>query len=268
MKVSVRNVLVCLVLSAFCIGCSSSDGPPPPQKKPKVVKKIIKPPPRPVQTPAAEPLALPEKKEPEAGSLKEKEAKAAPPTSTPKGSEPPKPPPPPVKPKPPEAAEGIYVVKKGESLAAIARKKEVYGDPLKWTALYRLNLDKVGSSGNGADLPDKGLQEGLKLKIITPEEGKKNLEKRRGHLWIVNILSATDRKKIVPTAVTLIQKGYPVYITMARVKGKDWMRLRLGFYKDKKSAVADGNKVIEMLRFSGPWATKISEEELKDNGRF
>ncbi|MBW2205702.1 MAG: SPOR domain-containing protein [Deltaproteobacteria bacterium] len=268
MKVSVRNILVCLVLFAFCIGCSGNEEPPPPAKKPRVVKRIIKPPPRPVQTsaPQQEPVARPEKKEAEAQPQKKEEAQKTAPPPLQKLS---KPAAPPVKPKPPEAKEeGVYVVKKGESLSGIAKKPEVYGDPLKWTVLYRMNLDKVGQFGKGADLPGKGLKEGLRLKVITPEEGKKNLEKQVQHFWIVNILSATDPEKIVPAAVTLIQKGYPVYITMARVKGKDWMRLRLGFYKDKKSAAADGKKVVEILRFSGSWATKIPEEELKDNGRF
>ena len=267
MKVSVRNILVCLVLFAFCIGCSGNEEPPLPAKKTRVVKRIIKPPPKPVQTPAPqnEPVALPEKKEPVAQPQKKEEAQK---TAPPPLQKEPKPVAP-VKPKPPVAIEdGYYVVKKGESLSGIAKKPEVYGDPLKWTVLYRMNLDKVGQFGKGADLPDKALKEGLSLKVITPEEGKKNLKKRAQHYWLVNILSATDPEKIVPAAVTLIQKGYPVYMTMAKVKGKDWMRLRLGFYKDKKSAVVDGKKVVEMLRFSGPWATKIPEEELKDNGRF
>ena len=258
MKVSVRNILICLVLFAFCMGCSGNEEPLPPIKKPKVVKRIIKPPPKPVQTPTPgkEPEAQPEKKEAAKETAPQAVQKAPKPAA-------------PVKPKPPVTTEeGYYAVKKGESLSGIAKNQKVYGDPLKWTVLYRLNLDKLGRLGKEADLPDKELLEGLTLKIITPEEGKENLEKRVQHFWIVNILSARDREKIVPAAVTLMQKGYPVYITMAKVKGKDWMRLRLGFYKDRKSAAADGKKVVELLRFSGPWTTKVLEEELKDNGRF
>jgi hypothetical protein len=254
------------------------------------VKKIRRPPPKPVPGPASETPALPEKKEPETRPVeetpetrpgKEDAAKATVPQTVLKPSKPPKTMAPPVEtasppvktPSPPVRAPepkepGIYMVKDGESLSEIAAKQEIYGDPLKWIVLYRMNLDKVGYLGKASDLPAKGLKEGLKLEVITPEEGEKNLKKRARHYWIVNILSATKQEKIVPPAVALIQKGYPVYITTAKVKGKDWLRLRLGFYKDKQSAVAEGKKVVEMLKFSGPWATKIPERELNDNGRF
>lgn len=290
MKVLVGNLLVCLVLVAFGAGCSGSEEPSLPPQKSRVVKKIMKPPPKPVPKSVSETAAPPEKEEPEDRPVKEtpealpgkkdgteetvpqtarQPSKPPEPAGTPeKTSAPPVKTPPPAVEAPEPKEQGIYVVKKGESLSGIAAKPEVYGDPLKWVVLYRMNLDKLGSLGKAADLPEKGLKEGLKLKVITPEEGEKNLKKRARHYWIVNILSATKQEKIVPPAVKMIQKGYPVYITAAKVKGKDWMRLRLGFYKDKASAVSDGEKVTEMLQFSGPWATKIPERELRDNGRF
>ena len=36
-----------------------------------------------------------------------------------------------------------YVVKKGESLWSIAKKKDTYGDPYKWLLLYHANRDQI-----------------------------------------------------------------------------------------------------------------------------
>ena len=281
MTVWVRTILFFLALVVLGTGCSGNEEPPPPAEKPKIVKRIIKPPPREAERPAP---ALKPDVEPE---MKAEEKQTPPPAAqkTAKPAAPVTPTPPPARetakpavamtpgtpgtPAAPPAREaGVYVVKKGESLSDIAKRENVFGDPLKWAILYRLNAEKLATLGKGADLPDQALPEGLRLKIITPEEAKANLEKRDRHLWIVNILSATDRDKIVPAAVTLMQQGYPVYITSATVKGKDWMRLRLGFFDSRESATAEGEKVLALLRFSGLWTTKVSEDELKDFGRY
>lgn len=268
MTVWVRTILSCLALVVLCLGCSGNDEPPPRAAKPKVVKRIIKPPPpKPVQaveaveTPApaekaAQPVAQPEKKA---------EGKETPP---PAAEKPAKPAVPMTSASPPAQEAGVYVAKKGETLSDIAKRKDVYGDPLKWAILYRLNAKKLAKLGNGPGLPDQVLPEGLRLKITTPDEAKENLEKRAKDLWIVNILSARNLREIVPPAVTLMQKGYPVYITSAKIKGKDWMRLRLGFFDTRKSATAEGEKVMALLRFRELWTTKISKDELKDYGRF
>jgi len=248
------------------MGCSGKEEPPPPVQNPKVVKRIIKPPPKEAETKEIESPAPAEK--PQIRPEKRVEDKETPPPEAPKAGKPEVPVTPVASPAPPATQAGIYVVKKGESLSGIAQREDVYGDPLKWTILYRLNAEKLGNLGKGADLPDKVLSEGLQLKLVTPDEARKNLEKRAKRLWIVNILSATDPDRIVPAAVTLMQKGYPVYITSATVKGKDWMRLRLGFFDTRKSATAEGEEVLALLRFTGIWTTKASEDELKDYGRF
>lgn len=258
MRVWVRTILVCLALFGFCVGCSGNEEPPPPAAKPKVVKGIIEPPPREVESPAPE--EKPEVQPEEKAEGEETLPPAAQETAKPPASMTPA--------APPAREAGVYVVKKGESLSGIAGREDVYDDPLKWAILYRLNAEELGELGKGAGLPDQTLPEGLRLKIITPDEAKRNLEKRAGHPWVLNILSATDQEKIVPAAVALMQQGYPVYISSAKVKGKDWMRLRLGFFDTRKSATAEGEKVMALLRFSQLWIAKISEGELRDYGRF
>ena len=135
---------------------------------------------------------------------------------------------------------------------------------MKWPNLYRLNMDKLGGIKIGEDLPDRKLHEGMRLKIITPEELRKIQKKRADRVWVVNILSVSNQREIVPHVVRLIREGYPVYFTRVNVKGKDWMRLRLGFFKSKKEADTEGRKVMALLRLADSWSAKIGEQEFAE----
>ncbi|MGD2125415.1 MAG: SPOR domain-containing protein [Desulfobacteraceae bacterium] len=167
-----------------------------------------------------------------------------------------------------EKQAGHYSVKKGESLSSIAARKDVYRDPLKWPILFRLNWDKLRKLMPGEDLPDKALPEGMKLEIITPGEVKENAKKSAAKPYVVNVLSSTKKKEIVPLTVTLIKKGYPAYITRGTVKGKEWMRLRVGFFKKKREADALGKEIQKALNLGDSWTTKAKVEEIEEFGGF
>lgn len=159
---------------------------------------------------------------------------------------------------------GYYTVKKSDSLSSIAGRGDVYGDHLKWPNLYRLNMDKLKDIKIGEGLPDRKLHEGMRLKITTPEELRKIQKRHAGHLWVVNILSVSNEREIVPQVVRLIREGYPVYFTRVNVKGKDWKRLRLGFYKSKKEADTEGKKIMALLKLVDSWSVKIGEKEFTE----
>jgi LysM repeat protein len=167
-----------------------------------------------------------------------------------------------------EEIPGYYVVKKTDTLSAIAAREDVYGDSLKWPVLYRLNMDNVGISQLGEDLSDKKVPEGLRLKIVSPDEAKANLEKRSRSVWVVNALSTTSNEKIVPAAVSLIKNGYTVYLVRAKVKGKDWMRLRVGFFENKSKANTEAEKIKAILNLGDTWVAKIGKKELEEFGSY
>jgi septal ring-binding cell division protein DamX len=86
---------------------------------------------------------------------------------------------------------------------------------------------------------------------------------------VVNVLSTTSKKgKIVKDAVKLIKNGYPAYITSARVKGKEWVRLRVGFYKNRNDALKAGKKMQAMLNLDDSWAANIKKAELDEFGSY
>jgi hypothetical protein len=251
MKVFVPLISIGLAILILGTGCSKEEEAPPPAKKQKVVQKIIKPPPETIKNPVTakkpEPVA---KKVPEAKIPAGKEAGSKPPESdipekgATSGKEP-----------------GIYLVKKGESLASISGQAAVYGNPLSWPILFRYNMNKLSGVELKEDLPDRMIPEGVRLKIVTPEEVKDNLKERADKFWVINIISTTNGKEVVPSAIKLIKGGYSVYITSAIVKGKSYQRLRVGFFKNQAEAAAAGKKVMSLLKTTEFWPTTLTKNE-------
>ena len=270
MKVSMVRIFIVLL---FALGACSGEDQQPPQTPPPKVVQPIKPSTADIEKPTTTPA---EEKKPSAEEKASTE-KAAP--SPDKPGTAPKPaaeekqvasqePPATLAKKKVKDEPGIYLVKKGDTLSSIAARSDVLKDPLKWPILLRLNRDKLGEWAAGEDLPDRELSQGTDLKVITAREARACLKKATGTLWVVNVLSATTNAEIVPPAVTLVKQGYPVYIVRANVKGKDYMRLRVGFFKNRSEADEVGKKIKEQLSFQDSWSTKADKEEYEEVAGF
>jgi|GEM_PF-757210 len=257
---------------------------PQEMKTPRVVMRIEKPamkpaPPVPPKEAGAEPASQ-EKAEPPRGvetSESPAKAEASPATkvaSHPLGGDE-TPPLPSVAQKKPErfsertGGRNTYKVLKGESLAMVAGRKDVYGDPLKWSGLYRLNMDHLNAAGgSSADFCDRELPEGLDLTFLTLPQLKENVSNLSEKPWIVHVISSQDMNQVVEPAVKLIRNGYHVYLAKARVKGKDWIRLRVGFFKASSDAAEAGKKIEALLNISDLWVTKTTRNELERYGAY
>jgi len=159
----------------------------------------------------------------------------------------------------------FYTVKPGDNLALIAGRDDVFGDPLKWPILYRLNYDQLNHLSGSNNLPRHELSQGMKLNIITEEEQKKNLEERKNQIWVVNVLSSPIEKEIIQETNRLTEKGYPVYITKVFIEGKKYQRLRIGFFKTKTEADNFGRDIMSKLKLRAFWSAKIGDREF---GKF
>jgi len=253
-------VSLCLALFLLCGGCSREEPPPPPREKFKVVKPIDKSELEKSKTKLAVEEQKPETEE-EQGA-KGKTAALEPETLRAPGAD--------SSTKEPGAEEkpGDYTVRKGENLSSIAARADVYGDSLKWPILYRLNMDKLGSVLDEGDSPEAELPEGLRLEIVSADQKNENLQKRLDKVWVVNVISNTMHDKINPPAITLMKNGYPVYITRARVKGKDWLRLRVGFFESRTEANVEAKKIMAMVNLTDSWVAKVEEKEFKEFGGY
>ena len=165
--------------------------------------------------------------------------------------------------------EGYYTVKANETLYEIAGRKSVYDNPLKWPTLYRLNMNILRDVEVTKNFESQELPEGLDLKIVTPDEASERLLKMGQKKWVVNVRSSLDTENIVPTAVRLMDKGYHVYITKATVKGKEWTRLRIGFYRDRPEATKIREKIVSFMDSTrDSWVTQIPMSELEEFGGY
>jgi len=256
MKGSAIIISICLIPFLLCGGCSREE--PPPVQNYKVVMPIKRPAPEKAKTsPTDEEKATTEAKE--AGGAKveavAQEAIGPPETEAMEGET------------AVEEVTGYYIVKQGEGLSGIAAREDVYGDSLKWPILYRLNMDKLNNLQLGDGFLDRELPEGMRLKIITPDEARENLKRRINKVWVVNVLSATTKEEIVPATIRLIKNGYPAYITYFKLKAKDWMRLRVGFFENKTEADMERKKIMTLLNLDYSWVTKVGKE-LAEFGRY
>jgi cell division protein FtsN len=159
---------------------------------------------------------------------------------------------------------GYYIVKKGESLCDVASREDVYGNRLKWPILYRCNMDTLGDLKTEGDVVERALPEGLKLRIIGPDEVEKNLKKRPNNRWVINVLSTTTNERLVPISITLIKSGHSAYLIRARIKGKVWTRLRVGFFTSKAEADAQRKKIRDLLGIDDPWSVKLGPMEFAE----
>jgi hypothetical protein len=163
---------------------------------------------------------------------------------------------------------GYYITEKSDSLSKIAGRKDIYGDSLKWPIIYRLNMKELDDMAKDANFPKREISAGTRLKIILQTDARENLKKRAKDYWIVNVISLPEEASIVPYAVKLIKNGYPAYITRVDIKGKEWMRLRVGFFGQKEEAEENGRKLVDLLDVSDIWTTKVGDIERGEYGGY
>ncbi|HJX34488.1 MAG TPA: hypothetical protein VJ373_04860 [Desulfatiglandales bacterium] len=163
---------------------------------------------------------------------------------------------------------GYYITENGDSLSKIAGRKDVYGERLKWPIIYRLNMEALDGFAKDVTFPNAEIPAGIRLKIVSSLEVQENLTKSPKDYWIINVISAREEEVIVPHTIKLIRSGYPVYITTADINGKEWMRLRVGFYGQKEGADREGKKLMEILGFTDIWTTKVGDIERGEFGGY
>jgi hypothetical protein len=257
MKVVTTIIFISLVLFLVCEGCSKEEPPPPPPKKIQKIK-IAKAPERPEHEEGIAPIPgereMAQARQPEKATaplVEEKQVKM-----------------PEIVAQEKEAAgvemKGYYIVKKGESLYDVAEREDVYMDPMKWPLLLRVNMDALGHLQTQGDVTDKELPEGLRLKITPQDEVKENLKKRSGDRWVINVLSTTTNRKIIPLTIKLVKNGYSAYLTHATIRGKDWIRLRVGFFNNKAEADAEKEKIRSILHLGDLWSVKLGPKEFEE----
>jgi hypothetical protein len=169
---------------------------------------------------------------------------------------------------PPAVEANEYVTEEGDTLSGISGKANINNNPLKWTFLYRNNTEALSLIKGKVNLYEIPLTAGIRLKITSPEENKKNLNTRPRAYYTVNVLSSPSLDELGPNAVKLIETGYYVYIASAIVRDKTYYRLRAGFYKTRSETDKEGEKIKGLLNITDVWTAKIDDAEFSDFGGY
>ena len=282
MKLSAAPILWGITAFLLFPGCSQEENFPPPRQKQKVVRPTgiaVAEKERPASDldekkadPGEQTATRPTETPPKETSSKETSSKETSPKETPPKETPEERAlenkPSAIKEEPEgKGGQGYYVVRDGDTLSTIAGREEVYKDPLKWPILFRFNLHELGRLSEAPDFAERKLSSGTRLKIAMPRESKVS-EKEAAASWVANVMSSRSNEEIVPLAVRLVRMGLPVYITRAKVKGQEWMRLRVGFFSDKAEAQEMGKKIKEAVQVEDPWILKVGKEEYDEFVRF
>jgi len=253
MKLSAAPFLWGIIALLLLPACSKEENLPPPRQKQKVVRPAGIPAGITAGIPAPEtekPVPVPEEKKEALQDQKDEVKEKAPEEKPPDTKEEPR----------DKGDPGGYVVRDGDSLATIAGRMEVYRDPLKWIILFRSNLEALGRWPEAPDFAERKLPPGTRLKVVMPRRVMAS-GKESDSLWVANVMSARSKEEIVPLAVRLARRGFPVYMTRTQVKGQEWMRLRVGFFKGKTEAQEVGRKIKEAVQVEAPWILKAGKEE-------
>jgi septal ring-binding cell division protein DamX len=165
-----------------------------------------------------------------------------------------------------EDQEGYYRVRTGDTLAGIAGRKDVYGDALKWPRLFHLNTERLADVKVTESFPHRKLPEGLALRYAVAPEHRAGLPDEP---WALNVASVQNSRRIVLYAVKLMKAGYRVYLTRAQVSGKEWTRLRVGFYSNRAEAFNAATEIKALLGLpENPWIIRIGKEEMENHAPF
>jgi hypothetical protein len=241
-----------MLITLTLTGCTGEEPAPAERTTPKVIRKIPKrPDPKSGKDKIAVPANINEEKKDEPVKAEEKIEVAAmqeKPVHPAAQKEP-----------TPKPRTGYYIVGKKENLLRVARK--VYKDPLKWPILVQLNRQAFGDAEISARYPEKPLPAGTQLRYTLTEKEKKRAEASRNLRWVINLISSPLPEKVNPAALALIREHVPVYISRVKVKGEEWMRLRIGFFKTRDEAVLAGKKYRKLLGMEDSWPARIGDQE-------
>jgi cell division protein FtsN len=102
-------------------------------------------------------------------------------------------------------------------------------------------------------------------KAISGEEVPKKEEVTRKENWVVHVASVKTIEQAMIHKERLMAAGFPAYSIRTKVRGEDWIRVRVGFFNNREEAQKAGNEVEKKLIAKEPyWITKVSKKEMED----
>lgn len=104
-----------------------------------------------------------------------------------------------------------------------------------------------------------------KEEVIKEKEVTKKEEVQKKENWVVHVASVKTQEQAMIYKERLMAAGFPAYSITTKVRGEDWIRVRVGFFNNREEAQKTGNEVEKKLIAKGPyWITNVSKKEMED----
>lgn len=108
-------------------------------------------------------------------------------------------------------------------------------------------------------------EEVAKQEEVTRKEEISKKEGLRKEYWVVNVASVKGKEEALACKEQLMATGFPAYSVPAKVKGEDWIRVRVGFFKSMDEAQKVSREIDKKFILKGPyWIVKVSKKEMED----
>ncbi|MBI3753902.1 MAG: SPOR domain-containing protein [Deltaproteobacteria bacterium] len=104
--------------------------------------------------------------------------------------------------------------------------------------------------------------------VVTGKKAEVKKEKPAPHKkmayksWAVHVASYTSKEEALAMVKQLRQDNYNAYMTEFNLKGKQWYRVRVGFYASEREAKAEGKKISDRHHMNGIWTVKPAKKEI------
>ena len=81
-------------------------------------------------------------------------------------------------------------------------------------------------------------------------------------IWVVNTLSTQELDKVREVFTVLPKKDFAIYSYKTNVNGKEWFRIRVGFFTSRQEAEEVGQRLAKQYALPEPWVVRPGPQEL------
>ncbi len=112
---------------------------------------------------------------------------------------------------------------------------------------------------------EKG-EEAAKEKGLAKEgEVSKKAKITKNGNWIVQVASVKTPEQAMICKERLMRVGFPAYSIPVKMKGEEWIRVRVGFFSSREEARKAEEEIEKKYMTKGPyWITKVSAKEMEE----
>ena len=166
------------------------------------------------------------------------------------------------------AAGASCVVRAGDTLRTVAARKEVYGERMAWPLLFRRNIVLLRSLKLPAgEISTSPLPEGLRLFVTSSEAARAAASQKAAassRWFCVNVESVRNENDadLTRKAEKLLLAGYFVYLARHSDTRGRFVRLRVGFFADRVSALAARDAIRGLLKDQAVWIDSPAPGEI------